>query len=50
MERKGIGAEWVLIQDEGRLIVRGSWAGHITGVALLLVFGIALVMGPWMIG
>ena len=42
MERKRIGGGWVLIQDGDRLIVRAGWAGHIAGVALLLVLGIAL--------
>jgi hypothetical protein len=45
MERKRIGAGWVLIQDGDRLIVRASWAGHIAGIALLLGLGIALLVG-----
>jgi hypothetical protein len=40
MERKRVGGEWVLIQDEDRLTVRASWAGHMTGVAVLLVVGV----------
>ena len=42
MERKYIGGGWVLVQDGDRLIVRANWAGHIFGIALLLVMGIAL--------
>jgi len=42
MERKYIGGGWVLVQDGDRLIVRAGWAGHIFGIALLLVFGTAL--------
>jgi hypothetical protein len=33
------------MQDGDRLIVRAGWAGHITGIALLLVLGMALVVG-----
>jgi hypothetical protein len=45
MGRKYVGAGWVLVQDGDRLLVRQSWAGHIAGVALLLVFGTAASLG-----
>jgi hypothetical protein len=45
MERKGLGAGWVLLQDGDQLIVRASWAGHIVGIALLLGLGTALLVG-----
>jgi hypothetical protein len=45
MECKRIGGGWVLIQDGDRLIVRAGSAGHVIGVALLLLLGMALMVG-----
>ncbi len=45
MERKRIGGGWVLLRDGDRLVVRAGRVGHLIGVALLLVLGIALLVG-----